>query len=50
MEQVNEDHDDGGDHGDDQVLKSLEKKKEKNKELKAKVYLIGAFCFGDRDT
>jgi hypothetical protein len=28
----------------------LEKKKEKNKKLKAKVKLIGAFCFGDRDT
>jgi hypothetical protein len=25
----------------------LEKKKEKNKKLKAKVYLIGALCFGD---
>ena len=37
VEQVNEDHDDGGDrHGDDQVL-GLEKKKEKNKRLKAKV-------------
>jgi coenzyme F420-reducing hydrogenase beta subunit len=28
----------------------LEKKKEKNKKLKAKVYLIGALCFGDQDT
>ena len=28
----------------------LEKKKEKNKKLKAKVKLIGAFWFGDRDT
>ena len=28
----------------------LEKKKEKNKKLKIKVYLIGALCFGDRDT
>ena len=29
---------------------NLEKKKEKNKNLKAKVYLIGALCFGDQDT
>ena len=28
----------------------LEKKKEKNKKFKAKVYLIGALCFGDQDT
>ena len=28
----------------------LEKKKEKNKKLKAKVKLIGAFQFSDRDT
>ena len=28
----------------------LEKNKEKNKKLKAKVYLIGAFYFGDQDT
>ena len=28
----------------------LEKKKEKNKKLKAKVISIGAFVFGDRDT
>jgi hypothetical protein len=28
----------------------LEKKKEKNKKLKAKVYLVGAFCFGGQDT
>ena len=28
----------------------LEKKKEKNKKLKANVYLIGALCFGDQDT
>ena len=27
----------------------LEKKKEKNKKLKAKVISIGALCFGDRD-
>ena len=30
--------------------KGWKKKKEKNKELKAKVYLIGALCFGDQDT
>ena len=28
----------------------LEKKKKKNKKLKAKVKLIGAFLFSDRDT
>ena len=28
----------------------LEKKKEKNKKLKAKMKLIGAFRFSDRDT
>jgi hypothetical protein len=28
----------------------LEKKKEKNKKLKAEVYLIGAFGFGTQDT
>ena len=28
----------------------LEKKKEKNKKLKAKVISIGAFIFGDQDT
>ena len=41
---ANEDHVDGGDGRDDQVL-SLEKKKEKNKKLKAKVISIGALCF-----
>ena len=28
----------------------LEKKKERNKKLKAKVTSIGALCFGDQDT
>jgi len=28
----------------------MEKKKEKNKKLKANVYLIGALCFSNRDT
>ena len=28
----------------------MEKKKEKNKKLKAKVISIGAFIFGDQDT
>ena len=50
MEQVNEDHDDGGGHGDDQVLKTWKRRKRKTKRLKAKVYLIGAFCFGTQDT
>jgi len=34
---------------DDQAL-HLEKKKGKNKRLKAKLISIGAFWFGDRDT
>ena len=50
MDQVNEDHDDDGGHGDDQVLKAWKRRKRKNKKLKVKVYLIGAFVFGDRDT
>ena len=29
---------------------NMEKKKEKNKRLKAKVNLIGPFCSGDQDT
>jgi hypothetical protein len=32
------------------VLGLRKEKKEKNKKLKAKVYLIGALCFGDQDT
>ena len=40
MEQMDEDH--GGDGHDDQVL-GLEKKKEKNKKLKAKVKLDRSF-------
>jgi hypothetical protein len=32
------------------VLRLGKEKKEKNKKLKAKVYLIGALCFGDQDT
>ena len=50
MEQVNDDHDDGGGHGDDQVLKAWKRRMRKTKRLKAKVYLIGAFCFGTQDT
>ena len=30
-------------------LRDFEKKKEKQNGLKAKVYLIGPFCFGDQD-
>jgi hypothetical protein len=44
---MDEDH--GGDGHGDQVL-GLEKKKEKNKKLKAKVEVAGAFWFGDRNT
>ena len=55
---MDEDHDGGDGHGDDQVL-GLGKEKRENKILKAnvylrkfkkKVYLIGALCFGDQDT
>ena len=31
-------------------LKAWKRRKRKTKRLKAKVYLIGAFCFGDQDT
>jgi hypothetical protein len=44
MEQMDDDHDDGDGHDGDQAL-NLEKRKRKTKWLKAKVYLIGAFCF-----
>ena len=44
------DEDDGGVHGDDQVLRLGKEEREKQNELKAKVNLIGPFCFGDRDT
>jgi hypothetical protein len=49
VKQVNDDHDDGGGHGDDQVLKAW-KRREKQNGLKTKVYLIGPFCVGDQDT
>ena len=48
LEQINEDHNNGGGHGDDQAP-DLEKKKEKQNWLKAKAYLIGSFCFGAQD-
>ena len=50
VEQLNDDHDDGRGHGDDQVLKAWKRRKRKTKRLKAKVYLIGDFCFGTQDT
>ena len=50
VEQVKDDHDDGGGHGDDQVLGLGKEKKRKTKRLKVKVYLIGDFCFGTKDT
>jgi hypothetical protein len=50
MEQVKDGYDDGGGHGDDQVLKARKRRKRKTKRLKTKVYLIGAFCFGTQDT
>ena len=37
-------------HGDDQVLGLGEEEREKQNGLKAKVNLIGPFCFGDQDT
>ena len=43
MEQVNDDHEDGGSHGDDQVLKAWKRRKRKTKRLMTMVYLIGAF-------
>jgi hypothetical protein len=50
VEQVKDGYDDGGGHGDDQVLKARKRRKRKTKRLKTKVYLIGAFCFGTQDT
>ena len=47
---MNDDHDDGEGHGDDQVFEAWKRRKRKIKGLKAKVYLIGAFCFGTQDT
>ena len=47
---MDDDHDDGDGHGDDQVLKAWKRRKRKTKWLKAKVYLIGAFCFSTQDT
>ena len=44
---MNNDHDDGGGHGDDQVLGLGKEEREKRNGLKAKVYLIRPFCFGD---
>ena len=49
LKQMDDDHDDGDGHGDDQVLK-LGKRRKKIIWLKAKVYLIGAFCFATQDT
>jgi hypothetical protein len=37
VEQVNDDHDDGGGRGDDQVLNAWKRRKRKIKRLKAKV-------------
>ena len=45
----NEDHGDGGEAMVN-MCSGLEKKKDKNKKLKAKVISIGALCFGDQDT
>ena len=47
---MDEDHDGGDGHGDDQVLGLRKEEREKQNGLKAKVNLIGPFCFGDRDT
>ena len=47
---MNDDHDDGEGHSDDQVFEAWKIIKRKIKRLKAKVYLIGFFCFGDQDT
>ena len=47
---MDDDHDGGDGHGDDQVLKLGKRRKRKIIWLKVKVYLIGAFCFATQDT
>jgi hypothetical protein len=47
---MDEDHDGGDCHGDNQVLGLGKEEREKQNGLKAKVISIGPFCFGDRDT
>ena len=47
---MDEDHDGCDGHGDDQVLGLGKEEREKQNALKAKVNLIGPFCFGDQDT
>ena len=46
---MDKDHDDCYGHGD-QVLGLGKEEREKQNGLKAKVILIGPFCFGDQDT
>ena len=45
-----EDLDDGDGHGDDQELGHRKEEREKQNGLKAKVNLIGPFCFSDQYT
>jgi hypothetical protein len=49
MEQ-GDDHDVDDDHNEDQVLQFGKEEREKQNELKAKVHLIGPFCFATQDT
>ena len=42
---MDEDHDGGDGHGDDQVLGLGKEEREKQNGLKAKVKLVGAFLF-----
>ena len=48
MEQ-GDDHDVGDDHNEDQVLYFGKEERKKQNGLKAKVYLIGPFCFATQD-
>ena len=46
---MKDDHDDGGGHGDDQVLEGWKRRKRKTKWAQGKG-IFDPFCFGDQDT
>jgi hypothetical protein len=50
MEEQGDDHDDGDDHNEDQVLQVRKEEREKQNGLKANLYLIVPFCFATQDT
>jgi len=50
VEELDDGHGVGDGLSEDQVLSIWKRRKRKTKWLKAKVYLIGAFCFATQDT